>query len=83
MEQPSARYMHSVAKNENKEAYIFGGFDEKRNKCLGDIHKYDYSKKYFLKITENLKITSIENDRIAGSSWNKLTDSVKNNFIEK
>lgn len=56
MEQPSARYMHAVAKNENKEAYIFGGFDEKRNKCLGDIHKYDYSKKiFFLKKTRKFK----------------------------
>lgn len=43
MEQPSSRYMHAVAKTDNKEAYIFGGFDEKRNRCLGDLHKYDYS----------------------------------------
>jgi len=47
MEQPSARYMHAVAKTDNREAYIFGGFDEKRNRCLADIHKYDYSKLNF------------------------------------
>jgi hypothetical protein len=46
MEQPSARYMHAVAKTEGKETYIFGGFDEKRNRCLGDLHKYDYSNRY-------------------------------------
>ena len=43
MEQPSARYMHAVAKTAEKETFIFGGFDEKRNRCLGDMHKFDYS----------------------------------------
>jgi hypothetical protein len=43
MEQPSARYHHAIVKTENKEAYMFGGYDEKRNRCLGDLHKYDYS----------------------------------------
>ncbi len=46
MEQPCARYMHAAVKTEGKETYIFGGFDEKRNRCLGDLHKYDYSKKH-------------------------------------
>jgi hypothetical protein len=43
MEQPSARYHHAVVKTEGKEAYIFGGFNEKRNRCLGDLHRYEYS----------------------------------------
>ena len=47
MEQPSARYHHAIAKVENKEAFMFGGYDERRNRCLGDLHKYDYSKNYF------------------------------------
>ena len=33
---------------------------------------------YFtIKIKENLKISSMEVDRIAGSSWNKISDNVK------
>jgi len=43
MEQPSPRYHHAVVKAEGKEAYIFGGFDEKRNRCLGDLFRYEYS----------------------------------------
>lgn len=43
MEQPSARYHHAVAKAGGKEAYIFGGFEEKRNRCLGDLYRYEYS----------------------------------------
>lgn len=48
MEQPSARYHHAVVKGEGKEAYIFGGYDEKRNRCLGDLHRYEYSKFKYL-----------------------------------
>ena len=44
MEQPSPRYHHAVVKAEGKEAYIFGGYDEKRNRCLGDLYRYEYSK---------------------------------------
>ncbi len=43
MEQPSARFNHAVAKTESKDAYMFGGYDEKRNRCLGDLHRYEYS----------------------------------------
>jgi hypothetical protein len=49
MEQPSARYHHAVAKAEGKEAYIFGGFEEKRNRCLGDLYRYEYSKNNLIK----------------------------------
>lgn len=66
MEQPSPRYHHAVAKSEGKEAYIFGGFDEKRNRCLGDLHRYEY---------KVLKISSNENDKVGGSSWISIHDS--------
>jgi len=42
MDQPSARYDHAAIKTNNKETYIFGGFDEKKNACFGDIYKYNY-----------------------------------------
>lgn len=42
---PEVRYHHAAIKVTGKEeAYIFGGFGEKQNKCLGDLCKYDYSK---------------------------------------
>lgn len=45
MDQPSARFHHAAIRVHNKqEAYIFGGFGEKANKCLGDLCKFDYSK---------------------------------------
>ena len=43
IDNPPPRYHHAVAKTENKEAYIFGGYDEKRNRCLGDLFRYEYS----------------------------------------
>jgi N-acetylneuraminic acid mutarotase len=43
LDNPPARYHHSVVKTENKEAYMFGGYDEKRNRCLGDLFRYEYS----------------------------------------
>ncbi len=47
MDQPAARYHHFAVKIPNKqEVFMFGGFGEKANKCLNDLCKYDYSKKY-------------------------------------
>ena len=66
MEQPSPRYQHAAVKAEGKEAYIFGGFDEKRNRCLGDLHRYEY---------KVLKISANENDKVGGSSWISIHDS--------
>lgn len=42
MEQPSARYHHAAAKVDGKEAFIFGGFDDKRNSCFDDLFRYEY-----------------------------------------
>jgi len=47
MDQPQARYSHTAVKVNGKEAYIFGGYDDKKNSCYGDMHKYSYSK-FFL-----------------------------------
>jgi N-acetylneuraminic acid mutarotase len=44
IEQPPARYHHAVVKGEGKDAYIFGGYDDKKNRCFGDLHRYEYSK---------------------------------------
>jgi hypothetical protein len=66
MEQPSPRYYQAVVKSESKEAYIYGGFDEKRNRCLGDLHRYEY---------KVLKITSNKNNKVGGSSWISIHDS--------
>jgi len=44
MDQPPPRYNHAAIKTNNKEAYIYGGFDDKKNSCFSDIHKYNYGK---------------------------------------
>lgn len=42
------RFHHAAIKVPNQsEAYVFGGFGQKQNKCLNDMNKFDYSK-YFL-----------------------------------
>ncbi len=66
MEQPSARYNHAAVKTEGKEAYIFGGFDERRNRCLGDLHRYEY---------KSLKFSNNQYDKVGGSSWISVYDS--------
>lgn len=43
MDQPTSRYHHAIVKTNNKEAFLFGGFNEKTNQCLGDLYRYDYS----------------------------------------
>jgi hypothetical protein len=48
IDNPPARYHHAVIKTDSKEAYIFGGYDEKRNRCLGDLFRYEYSKKLLI-----------------------------------
>ena len=47
MEQPSSRYGHSAVRNEDKQAYIFGGCNigKKDERYLCDLHKLEYSKK--------------------------------------
>ena len=46
--------------------------------CIFTVNFICYILIYFtIKIKENLKISSMEVDRIAGSSWNKISDNVK------
>lgn len=63
MEQPSARYHHAAAKVDGKEAFIFGGFDDKRNSCFDDLYRYEY---------KALKFSNTQKDKVGGSSWIKI-----------
>ena len=67
MDQPIARYNHSFAKTNNRELFIFGGFNEKKNVNFGDLHKFDYN---------NLQFDSTDIDRVGGAYWNLIYDSV-------
>jgi len=72
MDQPIARYYHACAKTNNKEIFIFGGFNEKKNNNFGDLHKFDYN---------NLQFDSHDWDRVGGAYWNLIYDSVSNFLI--
>ncbi len=71
MDQPIARYYHAYAKTNNKEVFIFGGFNEKKNNNFGDLHKFDYN---------NLQFDSNDWDRVGGAYWNLIYDSVQINL---
>lgn len=45
MEQPSSRYGHKAVRNDDKQAYIFGGCNigKKESRYLNDLHKCEYS----------------------------------------
>lgn len=67
LEQPSPRYYHQVVRGNSREAFLFGGFNTKRNKCLNDLFRYDYG---------NLQFNSKDKDKVGGSGWTRLSPSV-------
>ena len=61
IEEPSSRYGHSAVKNNDKQAYIFGGCNigKKNERYLNDLHKMEY---------KNISVIT-ENSNINGASW--------------
>ena len=62
IEEPSSRYGHSAVKNNEKQAYIFGGCNigKKNERFLNDLHKMEY---------KNISIMKENNSNINGASW--------------
>ena len=61
IEEPSSRYGHTAVKNNEKQAYIFGGCNigKKNERFLNDLHKMEY---------KNISVIN-ENSNINGASW--------------
>ena len=62
IEEPSSRYGHSAVKNNDKQAYIFGGCNigKKSERYLNDLHKMEY---------KNISVITENNTNINGASW--------------
>ena len=62
IEEPSSRYGHSAVKNNDKQAYIFGGCNigKKNERYLSDLHKMEY---------KNISVITESNANINGASW--------------
>ena len=62
IEEPSSRYGHSAVKNNDKQAYIFGGCNigKKNERYLNDLHKMEY---------KNISVFNENNTNINGASW--------------
>ncbi len=62
IEEPSSRYGHSAVKNNDKQAYIFGGCNigKKNERYLNDLHKMEY---------KNISVFTDNNTNINGASW--------------
>ena len=62
IEEPSSRYGHSAIKNNDKQAYIFGGCNigKKNERYLNDLHKMEY---------KNISVMTENNTNINGASW--------------
>ena len=62
IEEPSSRYGHSAVKNNDKQAYIFGGCNigKKNERFLNDLHKMEY---------KNISVMTENNTNINGASW--------------
>ena len=62
IEEPSSRYGHSAIKNNDKQAYIFGGCNigKKNERYLNDLHKMEY---------KNISVITDNNANINGASW--------------
>ena len=62
IEEPSSRYGHLAVKNNDKQAYIFGGCNigKKSERYLSDLHKMEY---------KNISIITDNNTNINGASW--------------
>ena len=62
IEEPSSRYGHTAVKNNDKQAYIFGGCNigKKNERYLSDLHKMEY---------KNISVITENNANINGASW--------------
>ena len=62
IEEPSSRYGHIAVKNNDKQAYIFGGCNigKKNERFLSDLHKMEY---------KNISVIAGDNTNINGASW--------------
>ena len=63
IEEPSSRYGHMAVKNNDKQAYIFGGCNigKKSERFLSDLHKMEY---------KNISVIAGDNNtNINGASW--------------
>ena len=62
IEEPSSRYGHAAIKNNDKQAYIFGGCNigKKNERYLNDLHKMEY---------KNISVMTENNTNINGASW--------------
>lgn len=72
MESPSTRYGHCAARNDDKQAYIFGGCNiGKSERFLGDLHKLEYKSMMILE--------GDDANNVNGASWitNIATKGVK------
>jgi len=62
IEEPSSRYGHMAIKNNDKQAYIFGGCNigKKNERYLNDLHKMEY---------KNISVITGDNANVNGASW--------------
>jgi len=62
IEEPSSRYGHMAIKNNDKQAYIFGGCNigKKSERYLNDLHKMEY---------KNISVITGDNANVNGASW--------------
>ena len=62
IEEPSSRYGHMAIKNNDKQAYIFGGcnIEKKTERYLNDLHKMEY---------KNISVITGDNANVNGASW--------------
>ena len=62
IEEPSCRYGHMAIKNNDKQAYIFGGCNigKKSERYLNDLHKMEY---------KNISVITGDNANVNGASW--------------
>ena len=62
IEEPSSRYGHMAIKNNDKQAYIFGGCNigKKNERYLSDLHKMEY---------KNISVIAGDNANVNGASW--------------